>query len=233
MAMSKLSTQHSEQSPLLQRAESRLSSPSFVPIDIAPVPESISACSSKHSGSKNSSCKHGSSCSLASADGSGNIGTCRICLEQETVDSQDPNNPLISPCHCSGGSKFVHRHCLQQWRQTAHRADAYYQCEVCKYRWEIAEIWLLRQLLVQQQQQRRECYTLWQVHRSACSAAAVLQLYLILTSCSICQLLRLLPSPSQARHFGHRSMPTPLEHRRREGVCSKQAALVICCPYIC
>lgn len=59
---------------------------------------------------------------------------CRICFEQETKKSQDPNNPLICPCQCSGSSKFVHRQCLQQWRETKHRADAFYQCEVCKYR---------------------------------------------------------------------------------------------------
>lgn len=59
---------------------------------------------------------------------------CRICFEQETAESQDRSNPLICPCMCSGSSKYVHRQCLQQWRETNHRADASYQCEVCKYR---------------------------------------------------------------------------------------------------
>lgn len=62
------------------------------------------------------------------------LGTCRICFESETADSQDPANPLITPCKCSGSSKYVHRQCLAQWRTTNHRADASYQCEVCKYR---------------------------------------------------------------------------------------------------
>ena len=33
--------------------------------------------------------------------------TCRICLE-ENLDRDD----VIAPCSCSGGSKWVHRECL-------------------------------------------------------------------------------------------------------------------------
>lgn len=62
------------------------------------------------------------------------LGTCRICFETDTSPSQDPANPLICPCMCSGSSKYVHRQCLEQWRNTNHRADAYWQCEVCKYK---------------------------------------------------------------------------------------------------
>lgn len=137
-----LSTQHSEHAPLLQRPESRLLSVASAPIDIciSPASDADSACSNHSRQSQlasrpGSSCSKHSSASLGTTGSAGIIGTCRICLEQETQDSQDPNNPLISPCLCSGGSKYVHRQCLQQWRQTAHRADAYYQCEVCKYRW--------------------------------------------------------------------------------------------------
>lgn len=141
-----LSTQHSEHVPLLHRPESRLSSVASAPIDIciSPASEAGSACSNhgRHSPSRpGSSCSKRSGASLGSTGSAGIIGTCRICLEQETRDSQDPDNPLISPCLCSGGSKYVHRHCLQQWRQTAHRADAYYQCEVCKYRYRYQRLW--------------------------------------------------------------------------------------------
>lgn len=82
-----------------------------------------------------------------SSNGGGNsssgpvLGTCRICFESETADNQDPANPLISPCLCSGGSRHVHRQCLAQWRTTNHRADAFYQCEVCKYRYEYRRLW--------------------------------------------------------------------------------------------
>lgn len=68
--------------------------------------------------------------------------TCRICFETEegpssscSSGSDEPSsssadNPLISPCLCSGSSRYVHRKCLQQWRTTNHRADAYFQCEL-------------------------------------------------------------------------------------------------------
>lgn len=39
------------------------------------------------------------------------IRTCRICLEDE---GQWEN--LIAPCLCSGNSKYVHKSCLQKWR---------------------------------------------------------------------------------------------------------------------
>ncbi|CAF4008937.1 unnamed protein product [Rotaria sordida] len=35
---------------------------------------------------------------------------CRICL-----DNDNPND-IISPCLCSGGSAYVHRKCLNDWR---------------------------------------------------------------------------------------------------------------------
>ncbi|CAG9326895.1 unnamed protein product [Blepharisma stoltei] len=36
---------------------------------------------------------------------------CRICL----CDTNEPNNPLISPCMCSGTMKYIHVLCLQKW----------------------------------------------------------------------------------------------------------------------
>lgn len=49
------------------------------------------------------------------------IKTCRICLQEEDVSIgyADSNNPLISPCQCSGSTRYVHRHCLERWRLTA------------------------------------------------------------------------------------------------------------------
>lgn len=49
------------------------------------------------------------------ASGSGgntDVKECRFCLS-----SDDPAN-LIAPCNCKGGSKYVHRRCLDQWRTT-------------------------------------------------------------------------------------------------------------------
>jgi hypothetical protein len=57
--------------------------------------------------------------------------TCRICFDtEESAADSDPDNPLINPCQCAGSSRYVHRQCLDQWRHTSHRQDAFYQCEV-------------------------------------------------------------------------------------------------------
>ncbi|KAF8062701.1 SPAC3H8.02 [Scenedesmus sp. PABB004] len=70
------------------------------------------------------------------------LGTCRICLEQDDLRSPaDPGNPLICPCLCSGSSRHVHRQCLQHWRDSAHRADACFECEVCKFRYQYRRLW--------------------------------------------------------------------------------------------
>ena len=49
---------------------------------------------------------------------------CRYCLVNDTLN----NEPLISPCHCCGTSKFVHQSCLEKWL-TLRNLDG---CEVCK-----------------------------------------------------------------------------------------------------
>ena len=68
--------------------------------------------------------------------------TCRICFEsQERPGDGDPGNPLISPCRCSGGSRFVHRRCLAQWRAADTRRDAAFKCEVCLFRYRFARAW--------------------------------------------------------------------------------------------
>lgn len=72
--------------------------------------------------------------------------TCRICFEQQKDLKADPDNPLISPCMCTGHSKYVHRDCLKKWRETNHRLDAYYQCEVCKFKFQFRRLWWARLL---------------------------------------------------------------------------------------
>ena len=50
---------------------------------------------------------------------------CRICFGEELPES------LISPCQCTGYSKYVHRHCLDKWRKVAVHASSRIQCNVC------------------------------------------------------------------------------------------------------
>jgi len=51
---------------------------------------------------------------------------CRICLEE------CPSHQMIAPCLCRGGSKFVHRACLDQWRTTA-EDRAFARCTECHF----------------------------------------------------------------------------------------------------
>lgn len=52
---------------------------------------------------------------------------CRICFDIETE-----KNKFISPCRCSGTSKFVHIKCINKWRSVNKGKDAYNQCMECR-----------------------------------------------------------------------------------------------------
>ncbi|XP_075467140.1 uncharacterized protein LOC142501294 isoform X3 [Ascaphus truei] len=49
---------------------------------------------------------------------------CRICHCEG-----DDENPLITPCHCTGSLHFVHQACLQQWIKSSDTRC----CELCKF----------------------------------------------------------------------------------------------------
>ncbi|KAF6263338.1 hypothetical protein COO60DRAFT_456323 [Scenedesmus sp. NREL 46B-D3] len=132
--------QHS--TPLLQTVESRLAGPeTSLDIGSLQLPEAIAgktACCQTGISSKHCSSASPSSSAAAGAG----IGTCRICFEQDGIHQPDDlSNPLIVPCQCTGSSKYVHRLCLKQWREKKHRSDAYFQCEVCKYRYRYRRLW--------------------------------------------------------------------------------------------
>ena len=55
--------------------------------------------------------------------------TCRLCWGDED------DGPLVQPCACRGSAKWVHRHCLEQWRRMGPREDAAYRCGQCKDRY--------------------------------------------------------------------------------------------------
>lgn len=65
-------------------------------------------------------------------------GVCKVCLYEDS----DPNNPLISPCKCSGSMKYVHLLCLQKWlasRMVSRNTEncityswKSMECEICK-----------------------------------------------------------------------------------------------------
>lgn len=53
-----------------------------------------------------------------------NNDICRICHCEA-----DAQNPLLSPCYCSGSLKYVHQSCLQQWLTASETRS----CELCKF----------------------------------------------------------------------------------------------------
>ena len=62
---------------------------------------------------------------------------CRICLCEE-----EPENPIISPCECTGSVKYIHVNCIREWLEgKKHKKETQYvnsyiwrglECEICK-----------------------------------------------------------------------------------------------------
>ena len=54
------------------------------------------------------------------------VNRCRLCFGDDEDDG-----PLVQPCACRGTAKWIHEHCLEQWRRTGPREDAAYRCGQC------------------------------------------------------------------------------------------------------
>ena len=52
--------------------------------------------------------------------------TCRQCWGNED------DGPLVQPCACRGSVKWIHQHCLEEWRRTSPKEDAAYRCGQCR-----------------------------------------------------------------------------------------------------
>lgn len=62
---------------------------------------------------------------------------CRICLSEE-----EPDNPIISPCNCTGSVKYIHLECIREWLEgKKHKKETPFvnsyiwrglECEICK-----------------------------------------------------------------------------------------------------
>jgi hypothetical protein len=60
--------------------------------------------------------------------------TCRICF-----DNDNPTD-FISPCLCTGGSAYVHRKCLDNWRSVNENGRAFTYCDVCQFEYAIEPV---------------------------------------------------------------------------------------------
>ncbi|CAF1232991.1 unnamed protein product [Didymodactylos carnosus] len=64
-------------------------------------------------------------CDLQSAHNE--LKLCRICLDNDNASD------IISPCLCSGGSAYVHRKCLNDWRSENANGRAFKFCDICQF----------------------------------------------------------------------------------------------------
>ena len=55
---------------------------------------------------------------------------CRVCFCGEEAGR------LFVPCRCRGSMKYVHPHCLNEWRATSVNARSYTHCDQCGYRYQ-------------------------------------------------------------------------------------------------
>lgn len=76
------------------------------------------------------------------SSGSENEATCRIC---SLTRSESEGSKMIKPCKCKGTLEYVHIDCLNQWRATS--MNAFYECQVCKYKYELRRTFFAELLL--------------------------------------------------------------------------------------
>jgi len=55
-----------------------------------------------------------------------NLGEVRICRNCHDSEGDD----FIAPCQCSGSIRWVHRHCLDEWRSVSRNPSSFTQCDV-------------------------------------------------------------------------------------------------------
>lgn len=60
---------------------------------------------------------------------------CRICFSS----SDDIDDPLITPCICSGSVRHVHRSCLEEWRKRATNPTSVFACDSCSWPYEMSQ----------------------------------------------------------------------------------------------
>lgn len=52
---------------------------------------------------------------------------CRICYGGAEA------GPLVTPCRCRGTMRFVHAHCLNEWRTSSANANSFNRCDQCGF----------------------------------------------------------------------------------------------------
>jgi len=61
---------------------------------------------------------------------------CRICFETHSTQG----NPLMHPCLCRGTSKWVHKACIQHWRDVNRGGPYFLKCNTCSHDYKLANL---------------------------------------------------------------------------------------------
>ncbi|KAG8201273.1 hypothetical protein JTE90_016759 [Oedothorax gibbosus] len=70
-----------------------------------------------------------SAAQLSIASSAGDLPTCKICHT-----AAKPEDPLISPCRCTGTLRYIHCGCLMKWLEICNKRSRKPPiCELCKY----------------------------------------------------------------------------------------------------
>eukprot|EP00966_Prymnesium_polylepis_P175518 4062099-Prymnesium_polylepis.1 len=56
---------------------------------------------------------------------------CRVCFGGPEAGK------LFSPCLCRGSMRFVHVHCLNEWRATSQNPRSFFRCDQCRYEYRV------------------------------------------------------------------------------------------------
>lgn len=97
---------------------------------------------------------------------------CRICLEEDNPET------MIAPCLCKGGSKWVHRECLDEWR-TNERDRAFSKCTECLFEYHLEPVVKGNSCCGKTPEERRRTLFYWMVSRDACLGIVLQQLIIV------------------------------------------------------
>eukprot|EP00471_Norrisiella_sphaerica_P012369 CAMPEP_0184502228 /NCGR_PEP_ID=MMETSP0113_2-20130426/49686_1 /TAXON_ID=91329 /ORGANISM="Norrisiella sphaerica, Strain BC52" /LENGTH=324 /DNA_ID=CAMNT_0026891293 /DNA_START=39 /DNA_END=1013 /DNA_ORIENTATION=+ len=123
---------------------------------------------------------------------------CRICFDGE------PQGPMIAPCRCAGGQKWIHRRCLDDWRSQEQIPHAFTRCPTCHFEY-VTEV-----ITPQPTTQQKAKYTLL-VIRDILGASL-----LVVASMFLLAVISSASDPSPRLPLLHLILHEPLDHKIRK-----------------
>ena len=62
---------------------------------------------------------------------------CRICFDSYST----LYDPMLSPCLCRGTSKWVHKSCIQHWREVNLGNEYFFICNTCRHEYSVRKVY--------------------------------------------------------------------------------------------